>query len=61
MVVKRKGAARPAVLACTLIPYDPAFELGTSLREATGAVTLNHPHCTKFCVLGRGACSPLPT
>ncbi|HVM78376.1 MAG TPA: radical SAM protein [Stellaceae bacterium] len=61
MVVKRKGAARPAVLACTLVPYDPAFELGTSLSEAAGSVALNHPHCAKFCVLGRGACSPLPT
>src|SRR3712207_7501020 len=25
MVVKRRGAARPAVLACTLLPYDPRF------------------------------------
>ena len=57
MVVKRKGAARPAVLACTLIPYDPDFELGASLREAAGAVALNHPHCAKFCVLGGGACN----
>ena len=57
MVVKRKGAARPAVLACTLIPYDPAFELGASLRDAAGTVALNHPHCAKFCVLGGGACS----
>ncbi len=57
MVVKRKGATRPAVLACTLLPYDPRFELGHSLAEASGAVPLNHPHCAKFCVLGGGACS----
>jgi len=57
MVVKRKGAAQPSVLACTLIPYDPAFELGARLAEAAGAVPLNHPHCAKFCVLGGGACS----
>ena len=57
MVVKRKGAARPAVLACTLLPYDPRFDLGPSLAEASGAVPLNHPHCAKFCVLGGGACS----
>ena len=57
MVVKRKGAARPAVLACTLLPYDPQFELGSRLREARGSVPLNHPHCAKFCVLGGGACS----
>jgi uncharacterized Fe-S cluster-containing radical SAM superfamily protein len=57
MVVKRKGAARPAVIACTLLPYDPRFELGRTLAEASGAVPLNHPHCAKFCVLGGGACS----
>jgi uncharacterized Fe-S cluster-containing radical SAM superfamily protein len=57
MVVKRKGAARPAVLACTLLPYDPRFELGHALAGAVRAVPLNHPHCAKFCVLGGGACS----
>lgn len=57
MVVKRKGADRPAVVACTLLPYDPAFELGGTLAEASGAVPLNHPHCAKFCVLGGGSCS----
>ncbi len=57
MVVKRKEAERPAVVACTLLPYDPQFELGRTLAEAAGAVPLNHPHCAKFCVLGGGACS----
>jgi uncharacterized Fe-S cluster-containing radical SAM superfamily protein len=57
MIVKRKGAARPAVIACTLLPYDPRFELGSTLGVAGGAVPLNHPHCAKFCVLGGGACS----
>jgi uncharacterized Fe-S cluster-containing radical SAM superfamily protein len=57
MIVKRKGATRPAVVACTLLPYDPRFELGRSLGEASGAVPLNHQHCAKFCVLGGGACS----
>jgi len=57
MVVKRKGAARPAVVACTLVPYDPAFELGATLAEADRAVPLNHPHCAKFCVLGGASCS----
>ena len=57
MVVKRKGAARPAVVACTLLPYDPRFEMGATLAEATGEVKLNHPHCAKFCVLGGGSCS----
>ena len=57
MVVKRKGAPRPAVVACTLLPDDPQFELGPTLRAASGAVALNHPHCAKFCVLGGAACS----
>ena len=57
MVVRRKGAARPAVLSCTLIPYDPSFELGATLAEAARAVPLNHPHCAKFCVLGGASCS----
>jgi uncharacterized Fe-S cluster-containing radical SAM superfamily protein len=57
MVVKRKGAQRPAVVACTLLPYDPQFELGNTLAESVGAVRLNHPHCAKFCVLGGAACS----
>ncbi len=57
MVVKRKGADAPAVIACTLLPYDPQFELGHSLAEAEGAVQLNHPHCAKFCVLGGASCS----
>ncbi|MCG7518148.1 radical SAM protein [Ruegeria sp. Ofav3-42] len=57
MVVKRKGADRPAVLACTLLPYEPEFELGTTLAEAEADVHLNHPHCAKFCVLGGASCS----
>ena len=57
MVVKRKGADKPAVLACTLLPYSEEFELGSTLEEAEGAVQLNHPHCAKFCVLGGASCS----
>ena len=57
MVVKRKGAAGPAVVACTLLPYDRRFELGATLAEASGPVKLNHPHCATFCVLGGASCS----
>ncbi len=57
MVVKRKGADAPAVLSCTLLPYDDAFEMGATLAEAWGPVKLNHPHCAKFCVLGGARCS----
>ncbi|HLJ63033.1 MAG TPA: radical SAM protein [Stellaceae bacterium] len=57
MVVKRKGAARPSVAACTLLPYDEAFDLGPTLAASAGPIKLNHPHCAKFCVLGGASCS----
>lgn len=57
MVVKRNGASSPVVIACTLIPYDVRFELGETISGATGAVSLNHPHCARFCVLGGASCS----
>lgn len=57
MVIKRKEAAHPVVVPCTLLPYDPDFEMGTSLARAARSVKLNHPHCAKFCVLGGGSCS----
>ncbi|BBU56888.1 hypothetical protein KU6B_31530 [Mameliella alba] len=57
MVVKRKGAARPSVVACTLLPYEPEFDLGETLEAAERDVSLNHPHCAKFCVLGGASCS----
>lgn len=57
MVVRRRDAERATVLACTLLPYDSRFELGTSLAEAARAVPLNHVHCARFCVLGGGSCS----
>jgi hypothetical protein len=57
MVVRRKGSSVPAVIACTLLPYDPAFELGARLADSLAPVKLNHRHCAKFCVLGGGSCS----
>jgi MoaA/NifB/PqqE/SkfB family radical SAM enzyme len=57
MVVKRKGAAEPVVVPCTLLPYDSRFEMGARLADSGGPVALNHPHCAKFCVLGGGSCS----
>ena len=57
MLVKRKGAERPAVLSCTLLPYDAQFEMGASLAEAAAPVRLNHPFCAQFCVLGGASCS----
>lgn len=66
MVVKRRGAAAPTVLPCTLIPYDQRFDMGSTLAASraadggmfdAGAVKLCHIHCAKFCVLGGGSCS----
>jgi hypothetical protein len=57
MVIRRRGAARPAVLACTLLPYDAAFELGATLADAARPVKLNHRYCAQFCVLGGASCS----
>ena len=58
MVVKRKGADKPVVMPCTLLPYDTDFELGHDLAQSDKMVKLNHPHCAKFCVLGGASCSP---
>ena len=58
MVIRRKGAGRATVAACTLLAYDKAFELGQTLADATrDPVSLNHPWCASFCVLGGGSCS----
>jgi hypothetical protein len=57
MVVKRRDAPAPVVLACTLLAYDPRFEMGTTLAEASAPVSLNHPFCASFCVLGGASCS----
>jgi sulfatase maturation enzyme AslB (radical SAM superfamily) len=58
MVVKRKGAEHPVVVACTLLPYDPEYEMGPTLRTSKPSVPLSHPHCAQFCVLGGASCSP---
>jgi hypothetical protein len=57
MVVKPKGAEKPSVIACTLLPYEAEFDMGQTLEEAEKSVQLNHPHCAKFCVLGGASCS----
>ncbi|MXO73350.1 radical SAM protein [Alteraurantiacibacter buctensis] len=57
MVVRRKGEGEARVVACTLLPYDPQFDLGATLAEAARPVPLNHPHCARFCVLGGASCS----
>jgi len=57
MVVRRRGADTAVVVACTLTPYASGFEMGRSLAEASGRVSLNHPFCAQFCVLGGASCS----
>ena len=57
MVVKRKGADKAAVLSCTLLPYDDAFELGETLATSLAPVKLKHKFCAQFCVLGGASCS----
>jgi sulfatase maturation enzyme AslB (radical SAM superfamily) len=57
MVIKRKGAEAPVVVPCTLLPYDPQFEMGQRLADAADTVKLNHPFCAQFCVLGGASCS----
>ena len=48
MVVKRKSTDETRVIACTLLPYDKEFDLGSSLKEAQKPVYLNHPDCAKI-------------
>ena len=57
MIVKKKGDEKPSVIACTLLPYISEFNLGKSLKESMKKIYLNHPHCSKFCVLGGSSCS----
>lgn len=57
MVVHRKGEDAPRVVACTLLPYDREFDLGETLDGAARPVSLNHPHCARFCVLGGASCT----
>ncbi|MDT7952533.1 MAG: radical SAM protein [Acetobacteraceae bacterium] len=57
MVVHRRAEPGPRVVSCTLLPFDPQFDLGGTLAEASRPVALNHPHCARFCVLGGASCS----
>jgi predicted phosphodiesterase len=57
MVVQRKGVERVSVVACTLLPYEARFDLGTTLAEAARPVTLDHPNCARFCVFGAASCA----
>ncbi|HMN71575.1 MAG TPA: radical SAM protein [Rhodoblastus sp.] len=57
MAIRRKGADAPVIVACTLLPYDSAFEMGETLAAARGPVELTHAHCATFCVFGGASCA----
>ncbi len=56
MVVQHKGAEQASIVACTLLPYETRFTLGSTLAEAARPVTLDHPSCAQFCVFGASSC-----
>lgn len=56
MVVRLRGQDQPQLQACTLMPVQPAFTLGRRLAAMSASVSLNHPHCARFCVLGGASC-----
>ncbi len=60
MIVKRKEDSKTHVVSCTLIPYKNSFSYGSNLKDAFKKVYLNHPFCSKFCVLGGASCSNKP-
>lgn len=57
MAMKRRGARSPVVVACTLLPYAPEFELGETLAAARRPVELAHRNCATFCVFGGADCA----
>ncbi len=57
MVAKHKDDQGLTVMPCTLLPYDERFKMGPTLAASKSPVSLNHPHCARFCVLGGGSCS----
>ena len=56
MIIKRKKDNETRVIACTLLPNAKEFDYGTTLLNANIKTYLNHPHCSKFCVLGKATC-----
>jgi pyruvate-formate lyase-activating enzyme len=55
-VLPKDGA--PALAACTLLP---SRVMGTTLAEAAAPITLDHPHCARFCLYGAASCAPAGT
>ena len=57
MIVKRREDSKTHIVSCTLIPYEKDFSYGNNLKDSLKTVYLNHPYCSKFCVLGGASCS----
>lgn len=57
MIVKRKEDNKIHIVTCTLIPYENDFSYGHKLKDSFKRIYLNHPNCSKFCVLGGASCS----
>jgi len=53
MAVLRKGANAIEITPCTLLPDRGLADFGD-------AVTLDHPHCARFCVYGGASCAGAP-
>lgn len=57
MIIHRKEMPLPEVQACTLLATQKEFNMGQTLKESFQPVYLNHPFCSKFCILGGASCS----
>ena len=57
MIVKRREDSKTHIVSCTLIPFEKDFSYGNNIKDSLKTVYLNHPFCSKFCVLGGASCS----
>jgi len=57
MIVKRREDSKTHIVSCTLIPFERDFSYGNNLKDSFKKIYLNHPFCSKFCVLGGASCS----
>jgi predicted phosphodiesterase len=55
-ILPRDGT--PTLAACTLLPDR---RMGSTLAEAAAPITLDHPHCARFCLYGAASCAPAGT
>ena len=57
MIVKRREDSKTHIVSCTLIPFEKDFSYGNNLKKSFNKIYLNHPFCSKFCVLGGASCT----